>query len=31
VADWSDVAGLDYSNSDLREYMIGMLKHWITD
>lgn len=31
VADWSDVAGLDYANASLREYMIGMLKYWITD
>ncbi len=29
VAEWTDVAGLNYSNPKLREYMIGMLKHWI--
>ncbi len=29
VADWADVAGLNYNNADLRAYMIGMLKHWI--
>ncbi|HZQ46377.1 MAG TPA: alpha-amylase family glycosyl hydrolase, partial [Verrucomicrobiae bacterium] len=29
VADWSDVAGLNYNNPKLGEYMIGMLKHWI--
>lgn len=31
VREWTDVAGLDYSNPKLREYMIGMLKHWIQD
>lgn len=31
VPDWSDVAGLDYSNPKLREYMIAMLKHWLTE
>ena len=29
VADWADVAGLDYSNPELRRYMIEMLKYWI--
>jgi cyclomaltodextrinase len=29
VAGWTDVAGLNYANSKLREYMIGMLKHWL--
>jgi glycosidase len=29
VPDWADVAGLDYSNAELRDYMIQMLKHWI--
>jgi cyclomaltodextrinase len=29
VADWTDVAGLNYNNPKLCEYMIGMLKHWI--
>jgi len=28
VEDWSDVAGLDYDNPQLREYAIKMLKHW---
>ncbi|HWD19043.1 MAG TPA: alpha-amylase family glycosyl hydrolase [Verrucomicrobiae bacterium] len=26
---WSDVAGLNYNNPALRQYMITMLKHWI--
>jgi cyclomaltodextrinase len=26
---WTDVAGLNYQNPKLREYMIAMLKHWI--
>ncbi|MEJ0089506.1 MAG: alpha-amylase family glycosyl hydrolase [Limisphaerales bacterium] len=26
---WSDVAGLNYKNPQLREYMIAMLKYWI--
>jgi len=29
VPEWTDVAGLNYENAKLREYMIGMLKHWI--
>lgn len=29
VPDWLDVAGLNYTNPKLREYMISMLKHWI--
>ncbi len=29
VAEWADVAGLDYRNPELRRYMIEMLKHWI--
>jgi glycosidase len=29
VPEWTDVAGLNYDNPKLREYMIGMLKHWI--
>ncbi|KRN28857.1 alpha-amylase [Lactobacillus selangorensis] len=28
VADWSDVADLDYSNHDLWQYQIDTLKHW---
>jgi cyclomaltodextrinase len=27
--DWTDVAALDYSNPQLRRYMIDMLIHWI--
>jgi cyclomaltodextrinase len=29
MADWSDVAGLDYNNPQLRQYMITLFKHWI--
>ena len=29
VPEWTDVAGLNYSNANLRAYMITMLKHWI--
>lgn len=29
VKEWTDVAGLNYQNAKLREYMIAMLKHWI--
>lgn len=31
VAEWTDVAGLNYANPKLREYMIAMLKHWVTE
>ena len=31
VPDWSDVAGLNYANPALRQYMITMLKYWITE
>lgn len=31
VPDWSDVAGLDYSNPDLRVYMTNMLVYWIRE
>ncbi|MBZ5622216.1 MAG: DUF3459 domain-containing protein [Acidobacteriia bacterium] len=31
VADWSDVAGLDYSNAELREYMTRMLEYWLRE
>jgi glycosidase len=31
VPDWADVADLNYDNSDLRKYMIEMLKMWIRD
>jgi cyclomaltodextrinase len=29
VPEWTDVAGLNYENPKLREYIIGMLKRWI--
>jgi glycosidase len=29
VPQWTDVAGLNYDNPKLREYMIAMFKHWI--
>jgi len=29
IPDWSDVAGLNYANLELRQYMIAMLKYWI--
>jgi glycosidase len=28
--DWSDVADLNYDNPGLRDYMVGMLKRWLT-
>ena len=31
VPDWTDVAGLNYANPDLRQYMISMLKYWIKE
>ncbi len=31
VPEWTDVAGFDYSQPALREYMIGMLKRWVTE
>jgi cyclomaltodextrinase len=31
VPEWTDVAGLNYANPKLREYMIAMLKFWITE
>jgi cyclomaltodextrinase len=31
VPDWEDVAALDYSNPQLRAYMIDMLRYWIRD
>ncbi len=31
VPGWTDVAGLDYRSPALREYMIAMLKYWITE
>lgn len=27
--EWTDVAGLNYQSSDLRKYMLAMLKYWI--
>jgi glycosidase len=29
VKEWTDVAGLNYANPQLREYMVAMLKHWV--
>ena len=29
VPEWTDVAGLDYANPELRQYMIAMFKYWI--
>ena len=29
--DWTDVAGLNYDNRALRDYMIEMLSHWIRE
>lgn len=31
VPDWTDVAGLNYANPQLRDYMIAMLKHYVTE
>lgn len=31
VPEWTDVAGLNYTNAALRQYMIGMLKYWIRE
>jgi cyclomaltodextrinase len=31
VPEWTDVAGLNYANPQLRQYMINMLKYWITE
>jgi cyclomaltodextrinase len=31
VPDWADVAGLDYSNPELRAYMTRMLVYWIRE
>ncbi|HTY86859.1 MAG TPA: alpha-amylase family glycosyl hydrolase [Candidatus Acidoferrum sp.] len=31
VADWTDVAGLNYANPDVRRYMIDMMAHWLKD
>ena len=29
VKEWTDVAGLNYENPELRRYMIDMLKYWV--
>jgi cyclomaltodextrinase len=31
VPEWNDVAGLNYQNPGLRQYMITMLEYWIRD
>lgn len=31
VQDWTDVAGLNYQNSDLRKYMIEALIYWVNE
>jgi cyclomaltodextrinase len=31
VPEWTDVAGLNYANAALRDYMIAMLKYWIRE
>jgi glycosidase len=31
VPDWADVAGLDYRNAELREYMTKMLEYWLRE
>ena len=31
VPEWSDVAGFNYANPQLRDYMIAMLRHWVAD
>jgi glycosidase len=31
VADWADVADLNYNNAELRKYIIEMLKSWVRD
>jgi len=31
VPEWTDVAGLNYGNPKLREYMIEMLKFWVSE
>src|ERR1017187_6512307 len=28
---WTDVAGLNYANPAVRDYMIGMMKYWLQD
>ncbi len=31
VPDWSDVAGLNYANPQLRDYILTMMKYWIKE
>jgi glycosidase len=31
VPEWTDVAGLNYANPKLRDYMIAMMKHYVVD
>ena len=31
VPEWTDVAGLNYKNAALREYVIAMLKYWVRE
>ena len=31
IPEWTDVAGLNYANPQLREYMIAMMKYWIQE
>ncbi len=31
VPEWTDVVGLDYSNPRLREYMIGVMQHYVRE
>ncbi len=31
VPDWTDVADLNYDNTDLRKYMINALKYWVEE
>ena len=31
VPEWADVAGLDYQNAELREYMMKMLEYWLRE
>ena len=28
---WKDVAGLNYANPDVRQYIIAMMQYWVTD
>jgi cyclomaltodextrinase len=31
IPDWTDVAGLNYANPQLRDYMIAMMTHWVRE